>query len=242
MNDNERRRDEDALTAILAEIAAGKIKLYRNVLRQPYVFCDHPAYPGLHLHLHAKDFRGWLTHFIWKTKTFLLGEREIDRILEELAGRSLSEPLDKIHNPALLQCIEGEPVVAVVLEFMHTRDRYEASMEGLWKELEKFARGRRLLVRGKKCFPGGSNVLSRKLAEFTPVFKELAIAIEIRRSNGCKVTLARRLDDSEKEPSAESSVSKSNNGQSLSPKDDKAERIARLQQRKERITNDQSDP
>ena len=244
MSDNDLQRDEEALTSILSEIESGKIKLYRNVLRQPYVFCDHPSYPSLHLHLHDKDFRGWLVHFIWKTKQFLLREREIDRILEELAGRSLSEPLNKIHDPALLQFIESEPVVAVVLEYMHvlnTRDKkrsYEATMEVLWKDLKKFARSRRLLVRGKNRFPGGPNVLSRKLTVLLPVFEQLGIEIAVKRSNGCQVALSRRLDDSFPEPSTEPSAPNSGNNKGLSLKDDKTERILRLQQRKQE--NDRS--
>jgi hypothetical protein len=233
MSDNELRRDEEALKAILVEIKHGRIKLYRNVLRQPYVFCDHPRFPVMHSHLLDKDMRSWLTHFIWVTKTVLLREREADRILEALAGRSLADPLDKINDPALLQFIESEPVVAIVLEFMHTRERQEGTMDALWKELKKFARGRRLLVRGKNRFPGGPNVLSRKLALLLPVFEQLGITIDMKRSNGCQVTLTKRLDDSSKEPSGESSASNSSNGHGLSPKDDKTERILRLQQRKQ---------
>ena len=196
-----------------------------HILRSPQV-------SGIHVHLQDKDFRGWLAHFIWVTKTLLLREREIDRILEELAGRSLSEPLDRIRDPALLQFIESEPVVAIMLEFMHTKDRHEATMETLWKELKKFARGRRLLVRGKNHFPGGPNVLSRKLAPLIPIFERLGITIKIVRSNGCKVTLTRRLDDSAQEPSAESLAPKSSSNEGLSPKDDKTERILRLMKRK----------
>jgi hypothetical protein len=91
MSDSKHRRAEEALAGILAEIETGRIKLYRNIIRQPYVFCDHPDFSGLHVHLLDKDFRGWLTHFVYLSKDFLLKEREIDRILEELAGRSLSE-------------------------------------------------------------------------------------------------------------------------------------------------------
>ncbi len=234
MSDNDLPRDEDALTAILAAVRIGQIKLYRNVLRQPYVFCDLPEYPSLHVHLHDKDFRGWLAHFIWETKNFLLKEREIDRILEELAGRSLSEGLDKIHDPALLQYIESEPVVAVLLEFMHTRDRFVPTMEVLWKELRKFARGRRLLVRGKKRFPGGPNVLSRILGldPCAKVLERLGIILEMKRSNGCKVTLTRRLDDPATEPSGEPSAPNTSTSQGLPSKDDMAARIQRLQQRK----------
>jgi hypothetical protein len=226
-------KDADTLKAIHAEIEADRIRLYRNVLNQPYASCDHPDFPAIHAHLLDPDVRSWLAHFIWKTKGYLLREREMDRILEELAGRSLSEGLGKIHDPALLQFIESEPVVAVVLEFMHTRPRFEAKMEVLWKELRKFARNRRILVRGKKHFPGGANVLSRKLALLPHVFDQLGITIEMKRSNGCQVTLTRRSDESPKEPSAESSAANPGRGFDLSPKDDKTERVLRLQQRKQ---------
>ena len=142
--------------------------------------------------------------------------------------------IGQIDDPALLQYIESEPVVAVLLEFMHTRDRYEQTMEVLWKELRKFARGRRLLVRGKKRFPGGPNVLSRILGldPCAKVLERLGIILEMKRSNGCKVTLTRRLDDPATEPSGEPSAPNTSTSQGLPSKDDMAARIQRLQQRK----------
>ena len=108
-------RVEVAFSFILAEIKDGRIHLYRNVMRKPYIFCRNPKYSKLHVYLFDKDVRGWLTHFIKEVTNFLLKGQEIDRILEELAGRSMSQLVDKIQDPSHVKMIESEPVVAVVI-------------------------------------------------------------------------------------------------------------------------------
>ena len=67
---------------------------------------------------------------------------------------------------------------------------------------------------------------------FKAVFEQLGIAIDIKRSNGSKVTLTKRLDKASVQPSLESSDPNSSSDQDLSSIDDKSERILRLQQRK----------
>jgi hypothetical protein len=237
-------REEQALAVVVHELARRGIQVYRNVLRQPYACCDVPGHPAIHAHLFDRDFRGWLVVFVCEQCDFLLREREADRILEFLAGQSLREQVQRVTDQALVQFIENEPVVAVVLEFMHTRVRHEARMEALWKELQKFARSRRLLVRGKKRFPGGANVLSRKLTLLKPILERLGIDVAIRRSNGSTVTLTRRSDDSWFEPSTEPSPPNVHEFQGLPPQDKRAERLARLEakQRKSPIPEERSQP
>ena len=129
MKTNEPRRAEEGLGAILSEIAEGRVKLYRNFLRQPYVYCDHPKYPGLHLHLLDKDIRSWLTHFIWETKKLLLREREIDRILEEWPGGLCPSRSTKSTIPLSSSSSNPNRSWRSSSEFMHTRERHETTME-----------------------------------------------------------------------------------------------------------------
>ena len=237
-------RVEVAFSFILAEIKDGRIHLYRNVMRKPYIFCRNPKYSKLHVYLFDKDVRGWLTHFIKEVTNFLLKGQEIDRILEELAGRSMSQLVDKIQDPSHVKMIESEPVVAVVLEFMHLKGRHERTMAALWEELHKFAKERGLLGSGKCRFPGGANVLSRKLTAFLKVFEQLGITIVIKRSDGSQVTIFKRSDDSSPEQSVESPEPNSSNNNGLPLMDDKTKSILHLQQRKqeiERSSNEQSE-
>jgi hypothetical protein len=234
MNQNEPARDEVALKTILEKADQSEIRLYRNVINQPYVLCNVTSEPAMDFHLFSKDFRGWLANFIWRQLKFILREREVDRVLEVLSGITLANKVAIIGDPALLQCVESEPVVATILEFMHDKNRHERRMDSFWKELEKFGRERGLLLRGRNHFPAGSNVLSRKLKQLRPVLAALGIEVEIGRSNGCRVILTRRLDDSDNEPSAQPSCHKPNGKEQLPTKDDKAERLARLQSKRDR--------
>ena len=53
-----------------AEIATGRIRVYRNLLDQPYICFDIDKQPlaDTHLHLRHKNVRGLLTQFIWKVE------------------------------------------------------------------------------------------------------------------------------------------------------------------------------
>ena len=70
------RRDDTAFNQVLKAIEAGHINLYRNVLNEPYVYCDHPKYPSLNLHLFERDFRAWLVHFVRRESGILLTLRK----------------------------------------------------------------------------------------------------------------------------------------------------------------------
>jgi len=235
MNGDQPSRDVIALKRLEDEIERRRIHVYRNLLGQPYVFFDivegtlADTQPAIHLHLYHKDVRGWLTQFIWKVEKILLHERELDRVLQALAGLSLRNKLDRVTDPALLSLLETEPTVAVIVEFMHMekQSRFEFTMESLWKRLRDFARERCLLLRGIKHFPGGANVLSRKLAIYEKELLRLGIKLTMTRSNGCKVVLE-RLDDSTSQPSAESSTPNSSALNELSPEDAKQSMLATL--------------
>src|SRR5262249_8224106 len=112
--------------------------------------------------------------------------------------------------------------------------RHEGRAEALWRELQDFARKRRLLTIGRRRFPAGANVLSRRLALFKDVFAQLGITVDIRRSNGCIITLTRRSDGSDGQPSAEPSAPNPLPEEDLPPKDDKQERINRLRSKLDR--------
>ncbi len=228
---SKKRPDELTPVRVLEEIEQGRIRVYRNVLNEPWVYCDHPRHPAGHWRLFAKDFRYWFTCFLWKEYQIELRDRRIDWLLELLAGHSLQNHVANATDPALLDLIEQEPVIAVLIEFMDGRPRYESSMENLWKILSNLAKERGLTRRGSRRFPGGPQVLSRKLHQFHDALKHLGIEVQFRRSNGSKVTLVGRLDASETESSAHASASNSATINELSVEDDRERRIAAINAR-----------
>jgi hypothetical protein len=226
---------EANLMAILDEVKARKIHLYQSVLKEPWIFFDvEGRSPGC-FSLFDPAVKHWLSHYSWDKELGLLRSQELDRILSVLAGLAMATPVGKTSDPTLLRIIQSEPVVAVLLDYMHkqTATRLEFEMEKLWEVLSVFARERGMLQFGRRRFPGGSNVLSRLLRRFIPVFASLNIIVEIARSNGSKVTLC-RLDDPEPQPSAEPSTANSSNQNNLSPEDDRNRRRASLLERKNR--------
>lgn len=226
------RQDVAALHSVQDEINHGRIRVYRNALNQPCVFCDHPDYPGLNAPLFHRDFRGWLCHFAWKAKKLLLHEREVDRILELLNGQSLASPVANMSDPALLQLLEKEPLLATIVEFMEGRDTFETTVAELLRRLRAFASERGLLGRMASRFPGGPNVLSRKLAHFNPMLEQFGIKVAIRRSNGAKVTLTGRKDDDCGQSSVESSATNCAATKDIGAVDDRTRRLHELADRK----------
>lgn len=226
------RQDVAALRAVQDEIKQARIRVYRNALNQPYVFCDHPDCPGLNVPLFHRDFRGWLCRFVWNQKQLLLHEREVDRILELLSGQSLESPVANVSDPVLLQLLEKEPLLATIVEFMEGKDKFEASVAELLGILRKFARERGLLGRMSAHFPGGPNVLSRKLTLFSPMLEQFGIKVAIRRSNGAKVTITGRKDDDSGQSSGESSAHNQAATKDLDAVDERTRRLQNLAFRK----------
>lgn len=226
------RQDVAALRAVQDEIKQGRIRVYRNALNQPFVFCDHPDCPGLNVPLFHRDFRGWLCRFAWNQKQLLLHEREVDRILQLLSGQSLENPIANVSDPALLQLLEKEPLLATIVEFMEGEKSLEYSMAELLKELRDFAKDHKLMGRMASRFPGGPNVLSRKLAHFSSDLALFGITVAIRRSNGAKVKLTGRKDDDSGQSSGESSAPNRTTTKDLVAVDDRTRRLQELVDRK----------
>lgn len=236
MSNDRRSRAATALEHIDSEIAAGNIAVYRNLAGEPFVSYRDSGSPGAvtkHLSLFDKDCRAWLTIVVWREMGELLVRQEVDAVLTALAGTSLAHPSTQITDPALWALVEREPVIATLVEFMHTRagQRREGTMEEVWNELHTFAGKRGLLRRNGVSFPAGANVLSRKLRQFRLVLERLHIKVTLRRSNGCRVVIE-RLDDSRGESSAESSAVNSGDGSDLRPSDDRQRLLAALHLKK----------
>ena len=231
-------RDECALKAILARVEDGTIRLYRNVLHKPYIGFHGDDRPTGTFHLDDPAVRAWLSDFVWDQDLGLIHQRELDRIITVLAGRAMRSDLDHVSDPAALELVQTEPVVAVALEYMHIHptDKYTGKVEVVWKEWREFARDRGLLKLGRKRFPGGANVLSRELAKHKRALEWLGIYVTIKRSNGAQLTITRRLDGSQHGPSPQSSTSNPADKHDLSPEDDKEARVTQLRLRKSKRT------
>lgn len=230
------RRDVQALLAIQNEINEGRIRVYRNALNQAFVFCDHPDSRGLNFELFHRDFRGWMCRFVWNQKQLLLYEREIDRILDLLNGLSLENPSGNISDPSMLELLETNAFLALIVEFMEGKASLEFSMNELLKRLKSFAKDQGLKVR----LPGGPNVLSRKLSELEPQLKLFGITVAIRRSNGAKVILTGRKDNTANPSSLESSTSNRLSEKEINPVDERKRRLEELKHRQQASPNTNS--
>jgi hypothetical protein len=239
---SEKRPDEQALSRVLKEIEDGRIRVYRDFLNQPWVDCDHPELRGMRTKLFAEDFRAWFAYFISKELELLLREREINRILKVLAGQSLGTGRRSVGDPALIQLMETEPVVATVVEFMHDKPRYETTMDRLWLELSKFSKERGINRLGKRRFPGGPHVLSRKLGQMKIALAQIGVDVNIRRSNGSKVTLVGRMDGSCSEASTVASADNSLAEETLHAEDARKQRILKLESLRQATTNHNTRP
>jgi hypothetical protein len=171
---------------------------------------------------------------VWENKTILLKRHEIDRILSALAGRSLKTSDRYRDDPELLRLIETEPVLAVAIEYVEQCDNLpqEKSMAQLWKDWHDFAGERGLLQLGRNKFPGGANVLSRKLSQLKTVLNQTGISVTKKRSDGSKVIIERRKDDGIDEPSSGSSSINPNDTGDLHRTDDRKQLLASLSARK----------
>jgi hypothetical protein len=229
-----------ALKRIEAEIAVGRLSVYRNLVDQPYVRFPLTARSkgeaDSHRQLFDEDFRSWLTNFIWRHEGILLREREINQILLVLAGASHENTSASITDPALLELVESQPVIVAMLEYggFKKLSVREFTMEELWDELHTFATERDLLKRKGNSFPGGANVLSKVLKKYAGVLLRLGLKITIRRSNGARVVIE-RLDDSANQPSAKSSADKPKRTTDLQTQDGNSTLLAELQQRQRKV-------
>ena len=225
---------EEALRVLEAAIEAGTINVCRSVAKNPYVIVHHQDGSSSRFALYEVQAREWLSYYLWQQNSVLLKRQEMDRILCALAGRSIGTTDGWRDDPELLRLIETEPVLAVAIEYMeqNSKSREETPMEELWKDWNKFARERGLYRLGQRKFPGGANVLSRRLTALKDVLNQLGISVKIWRSNGCKVVIERRKDDCVGEPSIEPSATNPNDGSGLHPTDDRKEFLAKLNARK----------
>lgn len=226
---------EAALKFLDAEIAAERIKVYRSILRKPYISFLDGNVTHNHLYLYDQQVKEQLTNLVWERSEHicLLKRYELERVIMALAGRaSVNER--GVADPELLSLLETEPVLAVAVEFMESKgaDRIEETMEALWKKWSEFARERGLLQFGRRRFPGGSNVLGKKLRQLRAALKELEIDVEIKRNNGSKVVITRRKNGSCDEPSAEPSVAKTPHSMALSTTDDRTALLTQLHERR----------
>ena len=189
MNVKRPNSDVVAMQRVETEIGRGRIHPYRNVVGEACILCDlrnsdrvlFPYYDGPISH---RNFRDWLSDFIWTTEAVLLREEERKRILQVLSGRSLRSKVNDLKDPELLRVIEGDPVLTTVWEYMNlNRFRTEWALPSLWEALNTFGKTRALLVRGAHRFPGGAATLGRMLRHHTDLLMRLGIRVTIPRSN-----------------------------------------------------------
>jgi hypothetical protein len=197
----------DAVAKFLsADVAASKIILSRGISGTVYVRLNEPGESDRPLPIIDRPARCWLARYAYAKGCGVLADSEIARVFNLLEGWAMNRACALVGSSDQADLIESEPVLAVIVEYMSTTHIMERMMHPLWEELWQFAGKRKLLRLGRKHFPRGAQVLSRRLGEFRPDLVGLGIDVEIKHTaKGSRVTLRRRGDASNAEPSSVSS-------------------------------------
>lgn len=208
------------LKSLFELIANGNLILHRNLRNEPFVKLRVPNFSHLERQLFHRDVLEWLSFYSWRTFEVVLHRYQINRILNVLAGQSFSMRRINIDENAKLACLENDPVIAVLFEFMFEQKRFETQMKKLWQVLDKFAKERDLLKVGGTRFPRGPQILSKKLRQLKPILEQLDIKVTITRSNGSQVVLEYLVDDANHPPSVNRPASNPSSSIDLDHSDD----------------------
>ena len=230
--------DVQVLEALIKRIANNEVKVYRSVTATDYLACPggltfstDVSLPPIDSPLSGDDTLSWLTSFGFFECRHLLKGEAVMRMQRVLKTHAMRKQEGTIHDAEALQVLQTEPVVATVVEYMQARNREETTTSQLYDNLTEFINRQRLTFRGRKGFPGGSNVLGKQLKAFKRVFKALGVCVDWKRSDGGKVTLT-RVDRTPNQPSAEASADNSNNSNDLSHEDGTSRILAALAARR----------
>ncbi|MCE9561214.1 MAG: hypothetical protein K8U57_04090 [Planctomycetes bacterium] len=218
------------LGLILPGIDAGDYELFCSGCGLPQLIDHTQQGQQRPFEVNSNEAAEWLTDLAFNTYKTVPDCRPVRAVLRCLAGRARRAGRSTLADPLLTRLMETDPLIATVVEFVDTQPRFAGTAEDLWKKLTKFAFERRLHKLGRKHFPRGANVLTRKLKEYGDDLVQFGIEFTNTRSNGSRVTLG-RLGGSTVEPSANQSGDNSTPHHVLEQSDDSEEAMAYLQQR-----------
>ena len=223
--------DIKAMVHLESLVEKGEIKFGRNQMGQESVrWCLADGTP-IELRIDSDEFRNALSSRLWADCQIILTDYEIKRIKRIFKGLFINKKIGFVEPDLELDFLEKNPFLALVVDFIDAKGRYEATASELHRALKKFALDAGASNASLWYFPKGPNILSRKIRSSKDVLRSLKISIEIWRSNGCKIAMARIPDDVDGQPSSQSSHQNPVN-QGVSGADDTSADLEALRARK----------
>jgi hypothetical protein len=198
-------RREKALAAINVALADKRIEVYRDLLKQPHIIFRFPGRPDEHWLLSDERVDGLIAALLAESVPLLPYAPEVRDACLLLSGLAMRTPRTVITDVALLRLLEQEPVLEVVVEFMHDNPKnpFEVRVAKLCTDLSEFLAKYGLQGPGRRRIPT-SQWLGRKLRLHREALRALQVEVTFKRSNGSVVTLT-RLDTTASLPSVISS-------------------------------------
>ena len=209
-----------AINFINELVEKGEIKLGYDKMRQETFRIIGSGENARDIRIGSENFFCVITDLVLSNKDIFLRHEEVKGIAKALKGRVINNNPGFIETDMELEFLEQNQFIALVVDFIEAKGRYEATASELHRVLKKYAVEHAEPSSKLKYFPGGPNILSRKFRILKEQFRVFKVSVEIRRSNGCKIILERLPDDLEKQSSSHSSAQNSTN-QGVSGLDDR---------------------
>lgn len=220
-----------AMAHIEAMIDEAKIKIGFSKFGTEQVVFTSPDNKTIELNIESKKFRELISHRVWSDLKVLLKEWELKRITDSLKGRLLSQGVVFIEPDQQLDFLDKELFIALFIEFAQSHGRYEGRAEEMYKKLHKFAKDQGPAHAYLRQFPGGPNIMTKKIRKYKKVFESMGVNVELKRNNGCQIEIKCSPDGGDKQPSAQSSAANPAN-QGVSDSDGRNVDLEALKKRK----------
>lgn len=124
MSSGRPRQDVVARRRLEAELEAKRIRVYRNLLGQPYVVFDViektlvETQPAIHLYLLHDDVRGWLTQFIWEAEGNYRLIRRLKKLLKKIRRTARGDGVIDLNQLCFLLTGDSRSGKTVLIKFL----------------------------------------------------------------------------------------------------------------------------
>ena len=221
---------ELALSILDEESKAGRIQIHKDLLGNFRLAIHSAEFANAEYLLRSDEARKWIRALLWEKGHLFLYGPTLRVCIDILAGQTLLNSAGLPNESESLRYLETDPLAQLLCRFAESNccsPRTYSALQ-LWADLRAF--DPTIIRRSRNnAFPGGPNILIRKLRQIQHVLEELGVLIEIRRSNGCKVTLS-FVNDSIIQSSSNRPAPNANKDSQLDPLGDKDDVLETIKQ------------
>lgn len=185
---------------------------------QIVLFCDFSKCVFIRLEgkiwqLRSQRVRDWLAKLFAETypDEHLLLDREIDRVLNVLAGEAWDSAVKDVEEYQFWEFIESQPVLFLLIKLMENRDCESCTMTELLNKLCETAKEQKGSFKKGK-WPRGPQRLGAIIREYRELLEQAGVLVEFTRTNCNRMIHIRRAvplesSDSGEQPSSQDSSS-----------------------------------